>query len=272
LVPIFDDDLHDLEIAFSMQPLWQRVAGGWQLAADGVPAGSDAGLMFMRLGLEDHHLDSDGALVQGREAVADALLECSVMFEEPGIVLRLGLVEQGDRFEALLDTGASPRARLRLERRNASGSEVLAELEVDLPPGSHDLRFGNLDDRLSFTLDGALVLTATYEGNQLWPADTAKRGISQPTDRVFLGGVTGRAVFSGIRVFRDLHYTARGQYATDGPLLLGPDEIFVLGDNSRDSRDGRDWGETPLRTVIGRPVAVLWPLSRARSISRPQRP
>ena len=92
--------------------------------------------------------------------------------------------------------------------------------------------------------------------------------MSLPTDRVFLGGRGGRARFSGVRVLRGLHYTARGEFGVDEGVTLGPQEVFLLGDNSRDSRDGRDWGPTPLSAVVGRPLFVVWPPGCLRSLSR----
>ncbi len=269
-VPIFDSDLNDLETAFRLGPQWTRVEEGWLLDASDVDEGSDAGLMFMRLGLKDHYLDGQGHLVIGHESVADALLEFTVQVVEPGLVVRLGLIEQGDRFEAILDTRGGELALLTVERRNLHGREILESLELAFPPGSHDLRFGNVNDTLFLSMDGERVLTLAYEGNELWASDLERRGKSPPTDRVFLGGCAGSAVFSGVRVLRDLHFTPRGRYAVDEAVHLGPEEIFVLGDNSRDSLDGREWGPTPLRAVIGRPVGVLWPPSRQQRISGPR--
>jgi signal peptidase I len=264
---VFDDELHDLETAFRVQDNWSRTDDGWHLDASSVPIGADAGLMYMRQTLEDHYLSPGGRLVQGRDAVADALLECSVLVESPGILLRLGLREKGDRFEARIATDAAPWAHMSIERLNANGRETLAETRAPFALGGHDLRFSNVNDSLTLSVDGEEILTATYEGNTAWPGELARPGVSPSWDRVFLGGVAGDATFSGIRVFRDLHYTPRGEHATQEPLQLGPDEIFVLGDNSRDSRDGRDWGATPLSDVIGRPVGVAWPPGRLHRFS-----
>lgn len=264
---VFDEELHDLETAFRLTDAWERSEHGWRLDASDVPIGADAGLMYMRQTLEDHYLSPEGRLVQGSEAVADALLECSVRVESPGIVLRLGLREEGDRFEARIATEAAPWALVTLERLNATGRETLLEERLPFALGSHDLRFGNVNDTLTLSIDGSTALRATYEGNAAWPGGSARPGISPSWDRVSLGGVAGSAVFSGIRVFRDLHFTPRGEYATHEPLQLGPDQIFVLGDNSGDSRDGRDWGPTPLEAVIGRPMAVIWPPGRLRRFS-----
>ncbi|HZO86892.1 MAG TPA: signal peptidase I [Chthonomonadaceae bacterium] len=44
----------------------------------------------------------------------------------------------------------------------------------------------------------------------------------------------------------------------DNPLKLGPDEVFVLGDNRNNSEDGRFWGPLKRDQIIGKFVKVLW--------------
>ncbi len=39
-------------------------------------------------------------------------------------------------------------------------------------------------------------------------------------------------------------------------------ELFVLGDNSNSSLDGRFWGSLPDRALVGRAILVYWPFSR----------
>jgi signal peptidase I len=48
------------------------------------------------------------------------------------------------------------------------------------------------------------------------------------------------------------------------PLKLGPNELFVMGDNRNNSNDGRYWGPLPRDRVIGQAVLTFWPLSRIR--------
>lgn len=49
----------------------------------------------------------------------------------------------------------------------------------------------------------------------------------------------------------------------DDSMQLGPDEYFVLGDNTLGSLDSRYWGAVRRKAIVGRVVKVYWPLDRA---------
>ncbi len=44
-----------------------------------------------------------------------------------------------------------------------------------------------------------------------------------------------------------------------GPTTIGPDELYVLGDNRPNSSDSHAWGTLPLDLVIGKVVLSYWP-------------
>lgn len=87
------------------------------------------------------------------------------------------------------------------------------------------------------------------------------RGISRPVSlaaRDFRGGV------QEFRIDRDTHYRpARrwGGRGGDETFHLGPDEYFMLGDNSAISNDSRSWNvpAIPRRLLVGKPIAVHLP-------------
>jgi len=49
--------------------------------------------------------------------------------------------------------------------------------------------------------------------------------------------------------------------STNDTRIIGPTDYFVLGDNTRNSRDGRYWGTVPEKNTIGPAALVYWPYS-----------
>ena len=43
--------------------------------------------------------------------------------------------------------------------------------------------------------------------------------------------------------------------------IIGPNQYFVMGDNRGNSSDSRQWGIVPRQDILGKAIAVYWPLS-----------
>jgi signal peptidase I len=50
------------------------------------------------------------------------------------------------------------------------------------------------------------------------------------------------------------------------PLVLGPDQYFVMGDNRNDSNDSRFWGTVERKRIIGKASVIFFPFGRIRLI------
>ncbi|MEX1023755.1 MAG: S26 family signal peptidase [Planctomycetota bacterium] len=277
-VLLFDDALLPLREYFHVsEPRWTEEAGFWRVtSAPGEAALPDT---LMRFGpdLTDGYLRSDGAFVPGLLQVNDGVLALEARVAEAQGRIVLELVEEGDDFRAELDLGGvEPRLRLLRKnaaiaraRRAATGSPwaILLDEPIDFALDQwHAVRFANVDNHLHVRIDG-LEFGCSYENNA--PAE-GPRSTETPRSigtRVSFGADGATVDYRRVRVYRDLFWTGTGDHATRSPYVLGPDELFLLGDNSTYSTDSRTFGAVPLREIRGRPIAVVWPPERARRLS-----
>jgi signal peptidase I len=251
--------------------------------------GLPVSLLHFNKPLRDDYLDRHHRRVPGVVEVNDAKLELEFALETlaPGPTLHFQLVEEGDTFDAALVVG-EPHSFLELRRQNqktllglkgpsaapGDGYQSLAKVPVRLREGWLDLSFANVDNHL-FVRSRALglELVRSYDENEAWPGKLPL-GQTSLGPRVRFGAEGGSARFRSVRILRDLFYTDAGTYAVQArpgepeargnraPLSLGPDEYFLLGDNSAVSTDSRHFGPRPGQDLLGRPVAVLWPEPR----------
>jgi len=80
--------------------------------------------------------------------------------------------------------------------------------------------------------------------------------------------VNGEPVTNHPFIAENKYYNQRefGEYGTTSEATVPEDSYFVLGDNSRHSRDSRNWGFLPLSHIKGRVVCVWWPFWKARRV------
>jgi len=262
-IPIFDSRLEPLDIAFSIPSApFEKQADGWRLDA----RGRRADLSFARRAGDDR-LDAKGALAAGKSEVNDLRIEGRFEFHGSGKFM-LRLTEEGDAFELEIELREGVIDAARIQRRSG-GKElaVLASLEhpmEGLASQACTLSFENIDNHVIAEIAGR-VLSADYDAN------TPLVGVINENDRHLQPRVNLTAAEIEVRIeqltlARDLFYTATGPLGTGSPVALGPDEIFVLGDNSADSRDSRVFGPVRLGDLAGRAISVVWPLGAARRL------
>ncbi|HVS18996.1 MAG TPA: S26 family signal peptidase, partial [Planctomycetota bacterium] len=104
----------------------------------------------------------------------------------------------------------------------------------------------NLDDRLTLELDGEVLVELDVE-----PVAWQESGLCLEVE-----GEGAR--LAGLEVARDVYYTSG---AHPGPWRIPQDSYFMLGDNTQDSSDSRDWTR----------VTLVWDGEQASGNARPER-
>lgn len=85
--------------------------------------------------------------------------------------------------------------------------------------------------------------------------DFIKRVIGLPGERIEV--VNGRVFINGAPLIENYPLNP-GSYSY-GPVTVGPDEYFVLGDNRNNSSDSHSWGMLPLKNIVGKAWVSYWP-------------
>jgi signal peptidase I len=158
-----------------------------------------------------------------------------------------------------------------------------AEKVIDAP-GTHQLRFVNVDEQLWLFVDDEAVefdRPTTYESlDNYVPITDVRRSAVGATDLSPAGiaSVGADVRVSHLRIKRDVFYTREEQndaideieLVSDDPSDRSKDRFFMLGDNSPASKDGRMWGDVKWaerRLLIGKAVYIYWPHAIPASFS-----
>jgi signal peptidase I len=282
LVPLFDSRVQELDESFAFErgegAPWRRVER--ELAFDGVrglasdaerglaldgaapTSGAPIAWCSYHPDVRDEYRRLDGTLSVGTEQVGDGAIAVVARVTSWGTAgeLRLRWIREGQRYDARVG-----RTRIELLRGAADGSGVetsLASAEIDAPAFDElGLSLVVRDHHVELWLDDARVLVAAEPA--VAPVAVSQRAIGI---RAAFGAAGLDATFRAVSVLRDLHAIPIGEHAIAKPLTLGPDEYFLLGDNSAHSFDSRSFGPLRAREIVGQPVAVLWPPSRWRRL------
>jgi signal peptidase I len=112
---------------------------------------------------------------------------------------------------------------------------------------------------------------ASHDRGEFW----IKRVVGLPGDRLSIRPpyvlINGKKLIEPL-IFKKIS-EEMGGYFLDGRLskpqseiILGADEYFLMGDNSKNSFDSRFWGSVSKDKFIGRAVRIIWPLNRMKIV------
>jgi type IV secretory pathway protease TraF len=145
-----------------------------------------------------------------------------------------------------------------------AGRLVATGVPFELRPQSPVLvQVCNVDRTLIVRLDGHEVLRYEYEPMRriaAWPGFESEA-------KVALGCKRGHVAFRRLGLYADVYYTQMpDRYAVRSPFGIPDNWFFVMGDNSINSNDSRQWGPVPRRYLVGDAFLVLWPLGRMKVV------
>jgi signal peptidase I len=206
----------------------------------------------------------NGSDLRSENTVTDLMIEARVDAEADAGAVAVRIDTGADRFVVEVPVGeraGAPvvmRGRRKIDVKNVRGG---IKPVADAAGGGGLLTASVMDRRLTVALDGEpLFDPIDFDDPAVGPG---------PGDRpVAIGVRNGRAVLSDVRVYRDVYYTSalayspRRPFGVDSPYTLGPDEYFVLGDNSPVSNDSRFWPGSPVvpgELFLGKPFLVHLP-------------
>jgi signal peptidase I len=182
---------------------------------------------------------SDQGESRALSSVSDIALACEALaFGDGEIHLRAGC--RGDEFTARIDV-ASGRGELKHNDRTVA--------RFDAPPRplrtASWLELRLADHQAQLVLADRLLVQWNYE-----PSEDSPEKRSQ----ILAIGARGADVeLRRLRILRDIYYTP-GPRGSQAKYRLGPDEYFMLGDNSPHAIDSRAWwpGGIPASSIVGK--------------------
>lgn len=132
------------------------------------------------------------------------------------------------------------------------------------PSKRYKIHFINVDDTAAIRVNDAEVLHFEYDGG------VREYETNLPDRSVALGVQSVSGTLSELTLFRDIYYRRYSSYEDPElglrrrdygiePVLLGPEQLFVLGDNSPNSNDARVWGPLPRNKLLGEAFFVWFP-------------
>lgn len=120
--------------------------------------------------------------------------------------------------------------------------------------GWQSIELSLVDQQFSLAVEGEVLAELPFESPR-----------REPVYRPVAVGAQGAQVrLRRLRLYRDVYYayTPDTRWAFEEPVVLGPDEYFVLGDNSPASGDSRIWPRgpgVPRSCLVGRALWVHYP-------------
>jgi signal peptidase I len=204
----------------------------------------------------------NGSELPSDNEVSDLGLEARMTVDRSVEALSVALRSGSDRFVVRIPVGLPGEVEL---VRNGVRVPIT---EGDNPfqgrggwPRDVTLEASVFDRRVLVALDGKLLF-------EPYDYERPRPGPNVGEIPIGVGVDGGEMILRQIQIYRDVHYTGtlagtpRQAHSVRSAVTLGPDEYFVLGDNSPVSNDSRFWSAGPVvpgSMLLGKPFLVHLP-------------
>jgi signal peptidase I len=240
--------------------------------------------------IDAHAPDAIGA---GEFWVGDLTLHCQLDLKSTGsqAELILELIEGGIRYQCRIDCNSATAV---LFKQTADREIELASAPCGLSgPGTHHLRFANVDDRLVLWVDDQVIdfgkgavldqpnalIPNLPTDNDLTPVGIAASGLDATVsellitrDIYYLANPSGKEFQefqTALSKYLDhpeewsRRYAEEAQHLDTEEIQITEDGYLALGDNSPRSRDSRMWNPSlqsvPRKFLVGKAFFIYWP-------------
>jgi len=210
----------------------------------------------------------EGPLVNSRGYNQTRLPRAENVHPVPDVMLSFHLVRVSGQGQLLAwASDGRDTFQVRMEPTQGGGYEVRhngRSVGLDgprkMPPWKDDLHV-----EVSL-VDRQFLLAFDERPAVVYPYEETAPAVRPPSEPLAIGSRGLGVELRDLRVYRDVYYThpvgGKGRWGLEEPFVLGPEEYFVLGDNSPISEDSRTWPEgpaVPRHALIGRPCLIHFP-------------
>ncbi len=253
-----DQELAIEEFRDRLTDLFTSATGRWLLHTDGTfegtptegDSGRGEGILRLIEPVDDRTYDElTGEDRDGFPEVPDARFSLTVRPVDADSKITVRLARGSVWVDAIL-SASDGSIELRVD------DEQVFRIEGRIKPGEdYDVRLAYVDRIIRLDVDD--VHAESEQPQPEYPRRQAPSGNFEV--RITGGGARARIT----RIERDVHWTSDYD---DDEWVLGPDDFFMLGDNSSNSQDSREKQAVHRSRLVGKPVMIVWPPKRVRLI------